>query len=402
MKAEVICIGTELLHGEIADANSPYLAEQLCLLGMDLLRITLVRDDLEALQAALRSSLSSSDLVIAVGGLGPTEDDLTREAIAGVMGENMYIDPDLEEWIRGVFNRLGHEMPAENIKQAMLIPSAHPIPNPRGTAPGWWVKKGEKNVLALPGPPRELQRMWEKELLPQFRSRFSEQVIFTRTIKTWGLSESRLDELVSPLFPSPNPSLGVYARPDGVWIRIIAQTAAEETAKEMIHPVEGKILDLLKDHIWGFDADSLDGIVRVLLDERKLSLATLELGSGGLLASLLSASPQFNGGLVINPQQARMIPVLNLSSVASLDLLNVETALDLGKAAIRQFDADLGLGVVGTAVDTGQDRAGTVCVAAVGKGRERTAYGIYPPYQLKERAAFAALFELYRFLCERS
>ena len=346
MKAEVICIGTELLHGEIADANSPYLAEQLRLLGIDLLRITLVGDDLEALQEALQSSLGGSDLVIAVGGLGPTEDDLTREAIAGVMGENMYVDPDLEKWIRGVFNRLGHEMPAENIKQAMLIPSAHPIPNPRGTAPGWWVKKGEKNVLALPGPPRELQRMWEKELLPQFRSRLSEQVILSRTIKTWGLSESRLDELVTPLFPSPNPSLGVYARPDGVWIRIIAQAAAEETAKEMIHSVEGKILDLLKDHIWGFDADSLDGIVRALLDERKLSLATLELGSGGLLASLLSASPQFKGGLVLNPQQVRTISIVHLSSFASYDFPNIEAALDLGKAAIRHFDADLGLGVV--------------------------------------------------------
>ncbi|MDY7018963.1 MAG: molybdopterin-binding protein [Chloroflexota bacterium] len=400
MKAEVICIGTELLHGEIADANSPYLAEQLCLLGIDLLLITLVGDDLEALQEALQSSLRSCDLVIAVGGLGPTEDDLTREAIAGVMGENMYVDPDLEKWLRGVFNRLGHEMPVENIKQAMLIPSAHPIPNPRGTAPGWWVKKGEKNVLALPGPPRELQRMWEKELLPEFRSRFSEQVIFTRTIKTWGLSESRLDELVSPLFPSLNPSLGVYARPDGVWIRIIAQAVAKETAKEMIHSVEEKILDLLKDHIWGFDTDSLDGIVRVLLDERKLSLAALELGSGGLLSSLLSASPQFKGGLVLNPQQVRTISIINLSSFASYDFPNIEAALDLGKAAIRHFDVDLGLGVVGTAVDTGQERAGTVCIATVGKSRERTVRSIYPPYQLKERAAFAALFELYRFLHE--
>ena len=402
MKAEVICIGTELLHGEIADANSSYLAEQLRLLGIDLLRITLVGDDLEALQRALQSSLWGSDLVIAVGGLGPTEDDLTREAIAGVMGENMYIDPDLEKWLLGVFNRLGREMPAENIKQAMLIPSAHPIPNPRGSAPGWWVKKGEKIILALPGPPRELQRMWEKELLPKFRSRFSEQVILFRTIKTWGLSESRVDELVSPLFPSPNLSLGVYARPDGIWIRIIAQTAAEEAAKEMIHSVEEKIVDLLRDHVWGFDADSLDGIVKVLLDERKLSLATIEVGSGGLLASLLSASPQFKGGLVLNPEQVGMISVLNLSSLASYDSPNVEAAIDLGKAAIRHFDADLGLGVVGTAVDTGQKRAGTVDVAVVGKGRQRTACRTYPPYQLKGSAAFAALFELYRFLHELS
>jgi len=211
MKAEIVGIGTELLCGEIVDANSPYLAEQLRLLGVDLIRITLVKDDSEALQGVLQRSLERCDLVISVGGLGPTEDDITREAIARTMGEKMYVDPDLEKWIRGVFKRLGREMPAENIKQAMLIPSAHPILNPRGTAPGWWVKKGEKTLLALPGPPRELQRMWEKQIIPELRSRLTGEVILCRTIKTWGLSQSRVDELVSPVFSSPNPALGVYA-----------------------------------------------------------------------------------------------------------------------------------------------------------------------------------------------
>jgi len=402
MKAEVICTGTELLCGEIVDTNSPYLAEQLRLLGIDLFQITLVGDDPERLHAVLQRSLERVDLVIAVGGLGPTEDDITREAIAQAIGEKMCVDPDLEEWIRGVFKRLGREMPAENIKQAMLIPSAHPIPNPRGTAPGWWVKKGGKTLLALPGPPRELQRMWEKEVLPEFRSHLPGEVIFSRTIKTWGLSESRVDELVSPLFSSPNPTLGIYAKPDGIWVRIIARAAAKETAKEIIRSVEAEISSILKDYIWGFDTDSLEGIVMVLLEEKKLSLATVEVGFGGLLASFLSPSPQFKGGLTLNPQQAGTMFIPNIGSHIQHEFLSVEAALDFGEAAIRYFGTNLSLGVVGAAVDTGEKRAGTICIGVVGRGRKRTASGIYPPYQLKERAAFAALFELRRFLCELS
>ena len=402
MKAEVICIGTELLRGEITDANSPYIAEQLRLLGIDLLRITTVGDDLGTMQDVLQKSLGCSDLVIAMGGLGPTEDDLTREAIARVMGENMYVDHDLETWLRGAFKHLGREMPAENIKQAMLIPSAYPIPNPRGSAPGWWVKKGEKILLALPGPPQELQRMWEKEVLPELGDHLPQDVILSRTIKTWGLSESHVDELVSPLFPSPNPTYGIYARADGIWVRIIARAATKEIAEEMIRPVERKISGLLEDYIWGFDTDSLEGTVSDLLEKRKLSLATLEAVSRGFLASLISPSPKFKGGLIINPQQVGMISIQNLGSLTQHDFLSVEAALDLGGAASRYFGADLGLGVVGTTVDAGEKKAGTIYVAVVGKERERTTYGIYPPYQLKESAAFAALFELHRFLCELS
>ena len=402
MKAEIICIGTELLRGEIVDANSPYLAEQLHLLGIDVLRITTVGDDMEALQDVLQTSLECSDVVIAVGGLGPTEDDLTREAIASVIGEKMYVDHDLEEWLRGAFKRIGREMPEENIKQAMLIPSAHSIPNPRGSAPGWWVNKGEKTLLALPGPPGELQRMWEKEVLPELRHNLPQEVILSRTIKTFGLSESRVDELVSPLFSSANPALGVYAKPDGIWLRIIARAATKEEAKETIRLVEERIFDILKEHIWGFDTDSLEGLVTDLLEERKLTVATLETVSGGLLASLISLSPRFKGGLILNPQQAERVSIPNFGPLIQHEFLSVEAALDLGKAATQYFGTDLGIGVVGTAADTGEKKAGTICVAVAGQGRERTACSIYPPFQVKQRAAFGALFELYRFLGESS
>ncbi len=402
MKADVICIGTELLRGEIVDANSPYLAEQLRLLGMDLLHITIVGDDLEALQDVLQRSLDCSDLVIAVGGLGPTEDDITRDAIAIVMGEKMNVDPELEGWLRAIFKRLDMDMPEENIKQAMLIPSARTISNTRGSAPGWWVKKGEKTILTLPGPPQELQRMWEKEVLPELRDHFPLETILSRTIKTWGLSEPQVDELVSPFFSSPNVTFGIYARPDGIWIRIIAKAATRDNAEQELRSAEVKILDILRDHIWGFDADSLEGIVSILLDERNLSLATLEAGYGGLLASFLSPSPQFKGGLILNLAGGGMISLPNLGHLTQHKSPSVEAALNMGEAAIPYFSADIGIGVIGTTVDAGGKKAGTVYVAVVGKGQKRMTHGTYPPYQIKERAAFAALFELHRFLRELS
>ncbi|MCH7698517.1 MAG: competence/damage-inducible protein A, partial [Chloroflexi bacterium] len=204
MKAEVISIGTELLLGEILDTNAKYLGGQLPALGIDLYYMSKVGDNIGRLTEVIDRAWRRSDLVITTGGLGPTEDDLTREAIGRALDEELGVDSALEEDLREFFAKRGASMPERNVKQAMLIPSSRSIPNPRGTAPGWWVERDEKIIVAMPGPPVEMERMWEKEVVPQLRRhpKAPDSVLVTRTLKTAGIGEGHVDEMVSALLKS--------------------------------------------------------------------------------------------------------------------------------------------------------------------------------------------------------
>ncbi|TET86656.1 MAG: competence/damage-inducible protein A, partial [Dehalococcoidia bacterium] len=245
MNAEIISIGTELILGEVTDTNAAYLAGQLPLLGIDLHRVTLVGDNLERLSQAFSRAWEDCDIVLATGGLGPTEDDLTREAIAQILREELSISPALEEELRAIFSRMGRAMPPHNIKQAKLIPSAQAIPNPRGTAPGWWIEKRGKIIVAMPGPPGEMQRMWEKEVMPRLQEKLQREVILFRTLKSFGFSEAEVDEMVDPLFPLANPKIGIYAKPDGIHLRLIASAQRREEAEELIAQGEAQLRAIL-------------------------------------------------------------------------------------------------------------------------------------------------------------
>ena len=214
MKAELITSGTELLLGEITDTNSPYIAEQLAALGIDLYYSTTVGDNHERFTGVLRQAWDRSDLIIITGGLGPTRGDITREVIAGLLGEKLAVDPRLKEELTAFFTGRGIEMPENNLRQATLIPSATALRNTSGTAPGWWVEKDNRIIVTLPGPPGEMQTMWHNAVLPRLKDK-SDAVIMSRTLKTWGLSEAKVDELVAPYLSSANPTLALYARADG-------------------------------------------------------------------------------------------------------------------------------------------------------------------------------------------
>ena len=185
ISAEIISIGTELLRGEITDTNAVYLASQLPLIGIELQRITTSGDDVKMLAQVLRQALKRSAVVITTGGLGPTQDDLTREAIAMVLDEKLFMDAELETQLRVAFARMGREMSPSNLQQAMRIPSALPLTNQRGTAPGLWIDKNDKVLVVMPGPPREMLPMWQNEVLPRLKTRFTGVIILTRTIKTF-------------------------------------------------------------------------------------------------------------------------------------------------------------------------------------------------------------------------
>ena len=227
MRAEIISVGTEILLGEITDTNSQYLAARLPAIGIDLYHQSTVGDNLARLSEAIERGLARSDVLIITGGLGPTDDDLTREAIADVLGETMFVDSEAENRLRAFFTARGVSFPERNVKQTMLIPSATAIPNPRGTAPGWWVEKNDKYIVAMPGPPAEMQRMWEHEVEPKLAQLAGAGVLVSRVLKTIGVGESHVDEMIAPLLNSANPSIGVYAKPDGVHIRLAAKADSQ-------------------------------------------------------------------------------------------------------------------------------------------------------------------------------
>jgi nicotinamide-nucleotide amidase len=412
MKAEIVSIGTELLLGEITDTNASYLASQLPQLGIDLLWVTQVGDNLERLRECLERAWGRSDIVITTGGLGPTEDDLTREAIAAMLGEELSVDAELERWLRELFSRLGFHMPESNIKQATLIPSAEAIPNTSGTAPGWWVEKGRgergepKILIAMPGPPSEMRHMWKTELAGRLTEMSRGEVILSRTIKTLGMTESGTAEVVKPLLSSDNPTLAVYAKTDGIHLRITAKAGTREEAEEAIAQRETELRSLLGDIIWGSDEETLEGLVGALLLEKGITLATMESCTGGLLANTITdvpgSSKYFKGGLVAYTNEAKISYGVSASLIARHGAISPEVARDMARVARERLEADIGVGITGVAGPTEDEGkpVGTVHTA-IDDGREtRLVLGQYPPlrHQVKRRATYNALFELRRTL----
>lgn len=408
MQAEIISTGTELLLGQITDTNSPYLASELPLLGIDLYWITQVGDNRGRIVEALRRAWGRSDIIIVTGGLGPTEGDITREAIAESLGEEMRVDPELERSIRAIFRRIGYPMPECNIRQANLIPSAQAITNSRGTAPGWWVERDGRMVLALPGPPWELKQMWEVEVKPRLKQRLGREVIISRTIKTMGLTEAKLNEMVSPLLSSANPTLALYAKIDGIQLRLTAKAPERAKAEEMIASMERRLHDMIGFAIWGFDNDTLEGLVGSLLREKKLTVATMESCTGGLLASTITdvagSSDYFKGGLVAYSAQMKAAFGVDAALLAREGTISPDVAAAMAKAARLRAGADIGIGVTGVAGPSEIEGkpAGTVHIAVEGERRRNSLSIRYPPSraEVKRRAVYSALFKLRQLLLD--
>ena len=405
MKAEIISIGTEILLGEITDTNASYLASQLPLLGVDLYWVSQVGDNQARMVEVLRRAWDRSDLILTSGGLGPTEDDITREAIAELLGEEMTVDDNLVADIEQIFSRRGWKMPKRNIRQAMVTPSVAPVSNPLGTAPGWWVEKDGTMLAAMPGPPRELQRMWTEEIAPRLRQK-STGILVSRIFKTLALSEAAVDEMASPLLSSNNPTLAVYAKYDGIHLRLAAKAADEQQALKLMAPVEQQLRGIFGNNIWGMNDDTLEGVIGRMLVEKGLSLATMESCTGGMLASTITDAPgssaYFKGGLVTYASQSKVDFGVDSVVVDKYGVISVETALAMASAARDKFGADIGIGVTGVA---GPDEmegkpAGTVHIGIDYQGATRSLSMDFAPrrFEVKRRTVLQALAELRKLL----
>jgi nicotinamide-nucleotide amidase len=407
MKAETIAVGTEILLGEITDTNSSYIASRLPALGIDLLWMTQVGDNMGRLTEALRRAHERSDLIFTTGGLGPTDDDLTRETIAQVLGEEMRIDPEIERALREFFRRRRRAMPERNVKQAALIPSARALPNAYGTAPGWWVERDGRIIVALPGPPGELRGMWETHVEPELRRRTEGEVLVPRTLKTVDVTEGRVDELMSPLSKSKNPSIGVYSRADGIHVRIAAKASTREEAERLIAPVEAEARLILGDAVWGADDDTLEKVVGATLRERGLTLATMESCTGGLLSSTITdvpgSSDYFRGGLVSYATEMKLAWGVSRVIIEKHGVISAECAREMARAARERLGADVGIGVTCVAGPDAQEGkpVGTVHVAVdIGSGEPRVVSYVFAQDRasVKRRAVTTALALLRRTL----
>jgi nicotinamide-nucleotide amidase len=406
MKAEIISVGTEILLGEITDTNAPYLASELPLLGIDLYWITQVGDNQGRLLDALKRAYGRSDLVILTGGLGPTEDDVTREAIADLIGEEMTADPEIKAWLRGIFEKMGFEMPERNIKQAYVIPSARLLPNRRGTAPGWWVEHDGRTIVAIPGPPGEMKEMWESDVRPELKRRAGGNAIVSRTIKTLGLTEATVDEMVSPLLSSASPTLAVYAKPDGIHLRLTAKDSDRDNAHRLIAEAEGRLVGILGQAIWGYDDDTMEALVGEMLRERRFTLATMESCSGGLLASTITdvagSSDYFKGGLVAYTAEAKAEYGVDRALLAKHGTVHPDVAIAMAHTARRRLAADIGVGITGVAGPSELEGkpVGTVHIGIESDERGTSFSYTFPARRpdVKRRAVFAALFKLRQFL----
>ena len=408
MQAEIISIGTEILLGEITDTNAPFIASELPLLGINIYRITQVGDNQNRLVDALYRACDHSDIVITTGGLGPTADDVTRDAIAELIGEEMYTDPELEDWLRNMFRKIGYEMPENNLKQAQLIPSASAIPNRRGTAPGWWVDHKETTIIALPGPPGEMQQMWAQEAKPRLAKRSHGEIIISRTIKTLGLTEAKVDELASPFLPSTNPTLAVYAKPDGIHLRLTGKGQNKAKAQETITRTEAQLKEILGRSIWGFDEDTMEALVGNMLRERKMSLATMESCTGGLLASIITdvpgSSDYFKGGFIAYTAEMKSSFGVDPELLAKHGTVHPEVAAAMANTARLRLETDIGMGITGVAGPSELEGkpVGSIHIAIDMKKRKDSFSAQFPPrrIEVKRRAVFAALFKLRQFLLD--
>lgn len=411
MTAEIISVGTELLLGQTVDTDSAFLGRTLAELGINLYRKGTVGDNFARTVAMIREARERADLLILCGGLGPTEDDLTKEAAAEAFGEELVMDEAAARHIRAIFRRRGAPMVESNLKQALVFGNGRGIPNPNGTAPGALLEKEGKTVVCLPGPPRELVPMVNDFLVPYLTERLggARQVLRSRVLRVIGIGESAMEAKVRDLIHGENPTVAPLAHLGEAHLRITARAATAAEAEALIAPCEQALRERLGADIYGVDEETLEAVLLELLSQRGRTLATAEsVVAGGLLAARLaavggSAAPFPGGYLVPSLEAADGVLAVPEELVREHGMASAPVAEALAEAARRALDADYGLAVSGVPAPgggTAEKPAGLVFVAlATGSGVVSRRFQ-FPGGRddLRQRAANAALDWLRREL----
>ena len=402
MRCDVVAVGTELLLGQIVDTNSAWMGEQLASSGIDSLLQVKVGDNLGRITSAIRSVLAEADAVIVCGGLGPTHDDITREALAVVMGVDLQPDERVAEAIREMFAARGRRMADNNLRQALVPTGASVIPQTRGTAPGLICPVGDKVVYAVPGVPHEMRDMVERVILPDLRRRAGDaNVIASRTLRTWGDSESglneRLDDVIARLDEIGNPTLAFLASGwEGLKVRLTAKAPTREAATELLATWEAEVHAVVGPQVFGTDLDTMESVVVELLRERGLTLGLAESVTGGLVAARLTdvagVSDVLRGSIVSYASEVKF----DLLDVPQGPVVSERAAAAMAAGACRVLGADVGLSLTGVAGPAEQDGmpVGTLFVGLAGLRPEPVVGAFRMPGQREQMRQFSVISAL--------
>jgi nicotinamide-nucleotide amidase len=412
MRCDVVAVGTELLLGQIVDTNSAWLGEQMAMAGINSCVQVKVGDNLPRMVKAIRETLGDADALVVCGGLGPTHDDITREAIAEVMGTTLEFDDEVGMVIAEMFASRNRRMPEINMRQAMVPKGATVIPQRRGTAPGLICPVGDKVIYVVPGVPFELYEMFERAILPDLLARSgSQSIIASRTLRTWGESESglneRLHDLIEELDRIGNPTLAFLASGwEGIKVRLTAKADSNDAVKDLLDTWDLRVREVVGDVVFGVDADTMESVVLDQMRSLGLSLGLAESVTGGLVAGRLTnvpgSSDVLRGSIVSYASEVKF----DVLGVTRGPVVNESTAVEMAVGAKRVLGADVGLALTGVAGPAEQDgvKPGTLCVGLAmpdGSTQSRTLQLPGVRDQMRQLSVISALDFLRRALSDK-
>lgn len=371
MIAEILCVGTELLLGDIVNTNAQYLARRLSELGIFVYHQSVIGDNPERLKEAYKLAFSRSDLVITTGGLGPTKDDLTKEVAFEYFGKESVLHEESLKIIEGYFNKLGNPMSESNKKQAYFPKDAIILPNNNGTAPGCIIDEEGKILITLPGPPKEMMPMFEESAVP-YLLKYQDSILVSKVLRVIGIGESAAADMLSDIIDKQaNPTVAPYAKDGEVTFRITAKAHSEEEAHELIKPVEKDIRNILGDKVYGEGETPLEEVLAEMLVKNNLTIATAESCTGGMIASKLinysGVSSSFLEGAVTYSNDAKVRRLgVNKSTLENYGAVSSETAEEMVKGITKASGAEIGISTTGIAGPNGGTEEKPVGLVYVG------------------------------------
>ena len=375
MNCELISVGTEILLGDILNTNVQYLSKALASIGIGVTHHSTVGDNKQRLLDTLDTAFTRCDAVILTGGLGPTPDDLTKETCAEYFGKELYLDDSILEEIESFFRLKNIVMPESNKKQALVPQGSIILKNNNGTAPGFIMEKDSKIIIILPGPPKEMVPMYRESVVPYLK-KFTNEVILSKNIRTFGIGESSMSELVKDLLEGSNPTVAPYAKSGEALLRVTAKAESEEAAENLMIPVIDEIKARLGNYIYGIDVGSIEEATAKLLTERKQTVAFAESCTGGLCAKRLTDIPGtseiFHCGVVSYSNDIKM-KVLGVKSetIEKYTEVSAECAKEMAEGVILLGDADYGVSITGYAGPGNDENVGLIYIGVSSRKETR-------------------------------
>lgn len=371
MTAEIVCVGTELLLGNTINTNAAYLAERCAYLGLSCYYQTVVGDNPGRLKELLKTAFERSDIVITSGGLGPTEDDLTKETVSEVMGLELVMDETSKNHIIEFFKKRNRKITDNNWKQAMIPKGSIALENANGTAPGIIINKDGKTAVLLPGPPGELIPMFKNQVEP-YLIQGEEHVLYSEMVKISGIGESEAESMILDLIHSTNPTVATYAKVGEVHIRVTAFSDNEESSRALVRPVSDELVKRFGDHVFTIDPDvTFEEAIINMLAEKKMTVTTAESCTGGMIASRLinvaGASAVYNEGFITYSNEAKMKHLgVKESTLSEYGAVSKETAYEMAEGVCKRTGSDAGIAVTGIAGPGGGTKEKPVGLVYIG------------------------------------